>query len=105
MNIIEQIMEAVYELQAMNCKDKDLIICYSPLVERYLRDNLPEMQFPIYKKADDFRLINLMGIETSDRWPYNEVVVYDTKNAAYHPNLLRKIVIEDATFGIPQKVL
>lgn len=104
MNIIEQIMEAVCELQAMDCKDKDLIICYSPLVERYLRQNLFETQYPVYRN-DDFQLKRLMGIETSDKWPYNEIVVYDTMNVAYYPNLLKKIVLENVTFGIPQKVL
>lgn len=89
MNIIEQIVEAVYELRAMNCKEEDLIISFSPLIERHLIEEMHKN----YLAASISSVQTISGVKTYNLWPYNEIVVYDSKNVAYFPELIRKIEV------------
>jgi len=88
MDIIEKIIDCVYELQSKNCKNEDLIIAYSPLIERFIieeaQHNIPT---PIHK------FDKLMGIKTYGLHPYNEIVVYDSKNVSYYPELIKKVEV------------
>jgi hypothetical protein len=91
MNIIHQIIEAVYELETMNCKRDDMIIAFNPLIEHYLIREQMELAWYWHPNGDPNALLKIQGIKTYNLHPYLEIVVYDSKNCAYHPQLLVKI--------------
>lgn len=72
----------------MNCRRENIIICFSPLVKRFIKKELYENQVT----GLPFNTVNKMfGCSVSDIWPYNEIVVYDVVNTCYHPELIIKI--------------
>lgn len=88
MDIISKISEAIWELEAMNCRRDDMIIAYSPLVERFLIDEIHERKLFLVNINS---LEKLEGIKTYNLHPYNEILIYDSKYVSYHPQLLKKI--------------
>jgi hypothetical protein len=92
--LVNKILQAVYDLHGMQCKDKDLIICFSPIIERLLIEELFNERWmqPMMPISNTSTLFN---IRVNNEWPYNEIVVYDAKNAHLFPELLVKIAIQN----------
>lgn len=90
MDLINKISEAIWELEAMNCRRNDMIIAFSPLIERFLVKEIHEKRL-FFINATSFEQIE--GIKTYNLHPYNEILVYDSRNVSYHPQLLKKIEI------------
>jgi hypothetical protein len=97
--MIEQIRDAIYNLQGKGCKDKDLIICLSPVIERLLIEELYKERWWPAEIINNVSTV--FGIKINNEWPYNEIVVYDTKRAYLYPELLVKISIKISPFAYP----
>jgi hypothetical protein len=95
--MIEQIRDAIYNLQGKGCKDKDLIICLSPVIERLLIEELYKERWWPAEIINNVSTV--FGIKINNEWPYNEIVVYDTKRAYLYPELLVKISIKISPFA------
>ena len=93
--ILPKISEAIYELQAMNCKREDMIIAFSPLIERFIIEEL-NTNYPINVAYRDVKELKYEGVVTYRLHPYNEIVVYDSVNCYYNPDLIIKIQFNES---------
>lgn len=88
MTILNKIDQAIWNLVGINVDRKDMIIAYSPLIERYIFDEVMKSVFFNLNKGE---LLKYQGITIYNLHPYNEIVVYDSVNACYYPELIKKI--------------
>lgn len=92
--MLEQIQQAIWELQGKNVKKEDMILAFSPFVERLLLNEYHKLFYP-----RSHLYLSIFSIEKSNintLWPYNEIVIY-TKVTCYYPNLIIKIPIHVQT--------
>lgn len=98
---INAIQEAIYYLLAKGCKREELIICFSPLIDYYIVDEIYQNGFYfVYEGLNDLKnKTHFEGILLNKEWPYNEIVVYDKKQACINDYLIAKIkVIDDVLY-------
>jgi len=77
MNILEKIMDAIYELRADNCYEEDIVIAVSPLTKEKLIQEYIKREFILNNPQG---ITKLMGCTIYDEYPHNEeIVVYDKK--------------------------
>lgn len=79
-HFLNQIRQAIDELEYDYCRKENLLIAMSPIVERQLfqRAFFEEMPF---SSSHSFKVNEFEGIKISNLWPYNEIVVYDVVKA------------------------
>lgn len=95
MNIIQQIQLGIDELYMMGCKEENLIIALSPLVETSLINHAAgEMTLPV-KSFEDGNVIlkKIQGVAIYNKHPYNEILIYDVKRACLDERFIYKIKI------------
>lgn len=92
MSILSKIIEAVNELELYGSKKEDIIIAYSQLFENILFKGRLEYR-EVYHAGyvNDPTIEKLYGVKTYNLYPYNEILVYDSKNAPLFPELIKKI--------------
>lgn len=88
--MFKKIREALWDLSCKNCNDKDVIIAFSPLIEKLLLEEMWLSGMYLTNMAD---IKTFQGIKTYNLHPYNEIVIYDSVNSCYFPDLIVKIEV------------
>lgn len=91
MNLIHQIQDCIRTLNVLGCKDEDIIIAYSPLIEQHFIKNATSEMMMYVRPNEEWQLTKIQGISTYNKHPYNEIVIYDVKRCVFGDKFIIKI--------------
>lgn len=101
MDILQQIQIKVNELRTEGCDEKNIMIGISPLYHNLLIAEMGKVATFAGKgeviskdaKITFSNIVELFGIKTFTKHPYNEILIYDSENVHLHQHLMRRIVL------------
>ena len=80
MELIDKILEAIFELESLNCRKENIKITTSPFTKRLLEYEIRECANHNIAKLN-YHGYKIFGIEVSFNHYFNDIVIYDETRA------------------------